>query len=124
MYIVPTVLFIAGIAAGGCYGFVMELPLWNKAVWLAIGGFAGSAAGGIAVLIFYFTSPEEAEPAQPLPEHHRLTQPEALALENKGDSVSESAPPQKTLVEETDKQKIKRLKKEIRALKKKRSDRS
>ncbi|MFH1156524.1 MAG: hypothetical protein V1793_22190 [Pseudomonadota bacterium] len=97
---------------------MLDLTLWDAVTALVVGGFVGSAAGGIVVIYMYLTSPEDLEPepapAGPVPERELLT-----------------APPEKPFQEtiekpplESDKDRIKRLEKEIRKLKKMRSNKS
>ena len=136
MYVIPILLFLLGTTAGGCYGFLVW-PAVDKALMaVAVGGFAGSALGGLVFMYLYITSPEEdSAPGtgpEPVPESRRL--PAWIpSPKDKGHVSAAAAPGSRTEAKpvpaapdtrESDKQKIRRLEKEIRRLKKLKGSRS
>ncbi|MEA1969654.1 MAG: hypothetical protein U9N77_15715 [Thermodesulfobacteriota bacterium] len=67
MYIIASILFFIGIAAGGLYGFIYEQTVLEIIFSSAIGGFVGSAAGGVIFSYLYFISLREEEEETTLP---------------------------------------------------------
>ncbi len=61
MYIIASLFFIVGIAAGAGYGFMAEKSAMDMVIFIVAGGFAGSAAGGIVFTFLYFTGQNEDE---------------------------------------------------------------
>ena len=59
MYIIASLLFIVGIAAGAVYGFMVEKSAMDMVIFIVAGGFAGSAAGGLVFTYLYFTGQNE-----------------------------------------------------------------
>jgi hypothetical protein len=146
MYVIPTLLFVLGAAAGGAYGFLSGFQAWDFTVALGIGGFAGSAAGGIAFAGLYMTAPDDepengpaAKPSSPAekPGAFLIAPSRSVpAAELPGPPVrTVPAAPAATLpvpparkspavpIRETDRQKIRRLEAEIRHLKEPRRNR-
>ncbi len=104
MYSIATALLIIGTLAGATYGVMFEQTHLATIFSSAAGGFVGSLIGGILFTYFYFTAEEEEEETPhpktvtPLPQKE---QPK-LILKSK---------------QESDKKRIKRLEKEIQAIK-------
>ena len=61
MYIIASLFFIVGIAAGAGYGFMAEKSAMDMVIFIVAGGFAGSAAGGLVFTFLYFTGQNEDE---------------------------------------------------------------
>ncbi len=164
MYIIASIFFVIGIAAGALYGIKFEKTGMDIALSIVAGGFAGSAVGGIIFTYLYMTGQNDYEdmvttehgkhedehekhaaidryeqnkdkkalnrdipPIQPpTPQNNVL--PIAFKGALKKDSLKKlpiircmlniNLKKRKNKGQETDKQKIKRLKKEIKQLKK------
>jgi len=113
MYIIATLLLIVGTLAGVLYGFMLEKTHLEIIISGIVGGFAGSAAGGLIFTYLYLTSNDDEEPV-------KLLASSAPALEEPPKPVKKPMPVQKPRPE-SDKKRIKRLEKEIQAIKNKRS---
>lgn len=61
MYIIASLFFISGIAAGAVYGFMVDKSAMDILIFIVAGGFAGSAAGGLVFTFLYFTGQNEDE---------------------------------------------------------------
>ncbi|GEM_PF-5092986 len=59
MYIIASLFFVAGITAGGVYGFMAKKTVMDIIFLSITGGFAGSAAGGIVFIYLYLTGRDE-----------------------------------------------------------------
>jgi hypothetical protein len=133
MYVIPILLFIAGVSAGGVYGVMSDLGARDLVLALGVGGFAGSALGGILFTYLYFRAPEDLEPESgSIPPDRQLPLLKSLPATAVGPAAGTSAsltvpaaPPMSGKNrQETDRQKIRRLEKEIHRLKKQRVKRS
>jgi len=107
MYISALFIFVIGICTGGLYGYLYLQTPWEMVFSLVTGGFVGSAAGGILFSYLYFTAPGETLETTdlPPPKPPQKQQLKQIALK-------------KPVGQESDKKRIKRLKKEINLLKK------
>ncbi|MFO7749569.1 MAG: hypothetical protein R6V54_05700 [Desulfobacteraceae bacterium] len=95
------------MCTGGLYGYLyLETP-WEMVFSLVTGGFVGSAAGGILFSYLYLTAPEEPPETTAFP-------PKANPPEQQVKQIALKKP----VDHESEKKRIKRLKKEINQLKK------
>ncbi len=133
MYIIASLFFAAGIAAGAIYGFTVEKTGMDIILFTIAGGFAGSAAGGIIFTYLYLTGHNDYDNDEYetnnenkytghetgpdnlfIPEFFKIKSIKKLSAKKDNTGTYGTGQTYK----ETDKQKIKRLKKEIKKLKK------
>jgi len=94
MYIIASLFFISGIAAGAVYGFMVDKSAMDILIFIVAGGFAGSAAGGLVFTFLYFTGQNEYEYEENINE--KIDEKKLQAIADTGSNSSMKVLPEKS----------------------------
>lgn len=120
MYITATILFILGMAAGSVYGYLYTTSLTGFFLAFATGGFAGSAAGAVVFILFYFIAQKNDDKKTYQPSKNGFVS--SLTPKTPSFPETQKSSPQKD-TKATSTPKMKHLKRELDDLKKKNNGR-